>query len=269
MDERPVAFLDSGIGGIPYAHFFHLRNRKEKLLYIADRANFPYGPRSKENVIALAKSLVKKLLSLYNPKVLVVACNAISVSALKAIREEFSALPIVGTVPAIKPAAEKSFKRRIGVIGTQRAIDDPYIKDLAAKYGADCSIIGEAAPELVEFVERSWIAAGKTERFETARFWAEKFLAKGADVLVLACTHFLLLKDEFVSAGGNDLKIFDSLDGVIKRLESILDEDDGSLRRFTEKDAGEPSMLLTGSEPIESNWEQIASYFGFALEIMK
>ena len=263
MDERPILFLDSGIGGIPYAHFFRSLNRYEKLIYAADRENFPYGPRPKENVVELAVSLTKKLITLYDPKILIVACNAISVSALGALREEFSGLPVVGTVPAIKPAIEKSLKRRIGVIGTQRAVEDPYVAELVARYGPDCSIVGEAAPELVDFVERRWFAADETERLQAVKPWVEKIVKKGADTLVLACTHFLLLKEEFLNAAGDDLAIFDSVEGVTRRVESLLDEGAGRLRSPSTEDAGAPLMVVTGEAPLEGHWELLCRRFGF------
>jgi glutamate racemase len=117
MDNRPVIFLDSGIGSLPYAAYFHTRNPWEKLICVGDRANFPYGPKSKETLIDLVLSLAGKLIALYDPKIFAVVCNTASISCLSALRETFP-LPIVGTVPAVKPAVLASKKRRIGVLGT-------------------------------------------------------------------------------------------------------------------------------------------------------
>jgi len=264
MDERPIVFFDTGIGGIPYVCFFRSQNKNEKLVYAADRENFPYGPRSREDVIELSISLVKKLLVLYDPKIVTVACNSISVSALESLRGEFPGLPFVGTVPAIKPAILGSRKKRIGVLGTQRAVEDPYIAELAALFGPDCSIVGVAAPELVEFVERRWLHADSIERLLAVKPWIEKFREKGADTVVLSCTHFLLLKEEFISAAGDDLQIFDSVEGVVKRVESILDE--GKLRSSSTEDPGLPRMMVTGKVPLEPHWEQLCQHFGFTLE---
>jgi glutamate racemase len=265
MNDRPIIFLDSGIGGIPYADFFRSRNKREKIVYAADRENFPYGPRPKENVIALALSLAKKLAALYDPKILVVACNAISVSALQALRAGLSGISVVGTVPALKPAIEKSLKRRIGVIGTQRAVEDPYIAELAAQFGPDCAIVGEAAPELVEFVERRWLAADGAERLKAVEPWVKKFIDKGADTLVLACTHFLLLKKEFLISAGNSLKVFDSVEGVTRRVEALLDANGGELRSAAKEDPVSPLMVVTGKRPLEDHWEKLCLRFGFTL----
>ena len=266
MNDRPIIFLDSGIGGIPYADFFRSRNKSERLVYAGDRENFPYGPRSKENVIELSLSLVKKLAALYDPKILVVACNTISVSALQALREGFPGLSVVGTVPAIKPAVEKSIKRRVGVIGTQRAVEDPYIAKLAAQFGPDCTILGEAAPELVKFVERRWLAADKAERLKAVEPWVKKIIDKGADTVVLACTHFLLLKEEFCVAAGNRLMVFDSVEGVSRRVETLLDENGGELRSNSTEDTVPPLMVVTGKRPLEDHWEKLCLRFGFTLE---
>jgi glutamate racemase len=269
MDNRPVLFIDSGLGGLPYAHFFHAHNKSERLIYVADRANFPYGPKPKEMVKELVLSLVENLVSTYNPKILAVVCNAASVSALSALREMFPELPIVGTVPAIKSAVLASQKRCIGVLGTQRTIEDPYISDLAAKYGPDCCVLGEAAPDLVDFVEYHWLEADNEERLMAVKPWVEKLRSKGADALVLACTHFLLLVEEFRNVAGKDISVFDSVEGVTRRLESILDEK--KLRSGLNNDADIPKIVVTGhglfDEPRRVHWERLAEYFAFTLEM--
>jgi glutamate racemase len=263
MDNRPVLFIDSGLGGIPYAHFFYSRNRGEKLVYVADRANFPYGPKPKETLVELILSLVTKLISRHTPKILVVACNTASVSALPALRKAFPELPIVGTVPAVKPAVLYSRKRRIGVLGTQRTVEDPYITNLAVQFGPDCSVLKEAAAELIDFVEHRWLEADNEERLLAVKPWVEKFRANDVDALVLACTHFLLLQEEFRSAAGNDILVFDSVDGVTRRIEYFLDNK--GLRSGLESDAAAPLLCVTGEQPLEDHWERHAEYFGFTL----
>ena len=266
MDKRPVLFVDSGIGGIPYAHFFFSRNRGERLVYIADTANFPYGPKPKEMLVGLVLGLVGRLVSKYDPKILVIACNTASVSALSALRESFTNIPIVGTVPAIKSAVLASRNRRIGVLGTQRTLEDPYIDGLVSQYGADCEIVREAAAGLVDFAEHRWLTADNRERLDAVKPWVEKFRQKGADALVLACTHFLLLLDEVRNAAGNDLQVFDSIDGVSRRIEFILDEN--GLRSGL-AEAGAPLLELTGEAVSAGHWQGIAGHFGFCMETLK
>jgi glutamate racemase len=210
-------------------------------------------------------SLTGRLISVYDPKLLVLSCNSASVSALGFLRERFPSLPIVGTVPAVKPAVLASKTRRVGVLGTKRTIADPCITALAARHGPDCAILGEAAPALVEFVEHRYAPANGEERLAAVTPWIEKFRASGVDSVVLGCTHFLLLLEEFRVSGGEDITIYDSVEGVSRRVETLLDGDGGRLRR--KADGSPPSVLaVTGEGPLETYWDEMASLFGFKTE---
>ena len=267
MDNRPVIFHDSGIGCLPYADFFHSRNPCEKLICVADRANFPYGEKSKEYLIDALLYIVNKLIRLYDPKIIAIACNSAAVSALDVLRKSFPELPIVGTVPAIKPAIQASKKRSIGVLGTQRTISDPYISELAAKYGPVVKIIGITAPELVEFAEYCWMDADSEKRLSVIKPWVNKAIEEGADALVLACTHFLLLKEEFQKAAAGNMMIFDSVEGICNRIEFLLDEGEGRLRtNLTEKQG--ILFKITGEGALDRSWEKLAGHFGVLPELI-
>jgi glutamate racemase len=262
--DRPLVFLDSGIGSLPYVRFFCSRNPRERVICLADRAGFPYGPKPKEELAAHLFSLAERLVSAYDPKLLVLSCNTASVSALDFLREHFPSLPIVGTVPAVKPAVLASKTRRVGVLGTERTIADPYIALLAARYGPDCAILGEAAPALVEFVEHRYLAAKEEERSAAVGPWIEKFRLAGVDAVVLGCTHFLHLLEEFRKAGNGDIVIYGSVEGVSRRVEALLDK--GRLRRKGGGESPRPVLAVTGEGPLESCWNETAALFGFKTE---
>lgn len=265
MDNRPVLFLDSGIGGLPYYRYFHSRNPLEPVVYTADRENFPYGTRGREELTALLLSLAGQMIDRFRPKLAVLACNTASVSALAALRAAFPALPFVGTVPALKPAVLESRKRRIGILGTSRTIEDPYIAELAAQYGADCTIQRIAAGELVEFVEHRCAAAGDGEKRRAVEPYIEQFRADGADGVVLGCTHFIFLLDEFRAAAAPDLRVYDSVGGVSLRAEQLLNE--GGLRAGEGGGTGSAAgniLFLTGREP-PGEWRNRAADFGLTL----
>jgi glutamate racemase len=131
MNSRPVLFLDSGIGGIPYCRRFQENNPQEALCYLADRLHFPYGTRNQKDLVLILTTLVEKLVKTVDPKIIVLACNTATVSALAELRQCFPGLPFVGTVPAVKPAMLASKTGTIGVLGTERTIEDPYIRRLA------------------------------------------------------------------------------------------------------------------------------------------
>jgi glutamate racemase len=261
--NNPILFLDSGIGGLPYYQFFYKKNKKnqqERVVYVADRKDFPYGSRPKEELVKILLDLTQRLVSQYKPKLAVMACNTASVTALGALREEFPALPWVGTVPAIKPAVMGSRTRRVGVLGTARTVEDASIAELAAKYAPDAAVIGIAAPDIVEFVEKhltGTAAVGMAGAEHVVAPYIEQFRRAGADAVVLGCTHFLLLIDAFRKRASPDIKIYESTEGVSRRIETILDEN--NLRADT---PGQNALVVTGDSPIEDIWYQRAEFFG-------
>jgi glutamate racemase len=263
MDNRPVLFLDSGIGGLPYCRHFHQRNPREPLVYCADREHFPYGNRERQDLIALLSGLLGRLRDRFNPKLGVLACNTASVSALASLRESFPDMPLVGTVPALKPAALASKRRHIGVLGTDRTIRDPYIAELAARFGPDCAVTALAAPGLVDFVEHRYALASEGERRQAVLPYIDEFCRAGADALVLGCTHFLFLRADFKAAAKGELSIHDSIEGVSRRAEALLDQ--GGLRADGAANSPEALLLVTGPTPLESVWEERAQAFGLTL----
>ncbi|MDR2941630.1 MAG: glutamate racemase [Treponema sp.] len=261
MDNKPILFLDSGIGGIPYCRDFLKRNGMETVYYLADRENFPYGPRKKEEIASILISLTEKLLAKINPKLAVIACNTASVSALSPLRQKFPGLPFVGTVPAIKPAVSACKSGKTGVLGTERTIAD--IRGLNLETGG-CEITGVSAPELVEFVEKRIVSADEKEKKEIVKKYVDLFREQGIDALVLGCTHFLYLIDEFRREAEPQIKIFDSLDGITNRIEFLLNENGGELRAG--KDCTHDyKFILTGTQPPDSSWINRAKALGFKL----
>jgi glutamate racemase len=230
MYPKTVVFVDSGKGGLPYFEFFRARNPGVNAVYAADTEHFPYGKKSKVELVALLSAFVETLDRRYAPALVALACNTASVSALEELRAAFPHIPFVGTVPAVKPAIENSVTGVVGVIGTERTVDDPYIDRIAASTaaftGKRCLIERLSAPELVEFVEHGLEAASMGERAERVKPYIRHFRAKNADGLVLGCTHFLLLRHDFIEAGAPDIRVYDSVEGVTRRIEGLLDNNE-------------------------------------------
>ena len=271
MDTRPVLFADSGIGGIPYCRHFHERNPGEPVVYLADRLRFPYGKRERPELVSILIALMERLIRAVDPKIAVLACNTATVSALDPLRERFPSLPFVGTVPAVKPAAFASKTGKVGVLGTGRTIEEPYIRRLAAENG-NCAIHGIAAPKLVELVERRLLRAGEAEKREAAREYLDSFRAAGVDVVALGCTHFLFLLEEFRAEAAPDIAIFDSVGGISRRVESLLDDHEGRLRAgavSANVPVPENRLLVTGPEAPEPRWRRWADYLGFRLSLLE
>ena len=118
MDIRPVGIFDSGIGGLSVLS--HLRGMmpNERLLYLADQAHVPYGPRPLEQVRSFSVEITRFLLT-HRAKLIVVACNTASAAALHHLRSTFPRTTFVGMEPAVKPAAASSRNKVVGVLATQ------------------------------------------------------------------------------------------------------------------------------------------------------
>ena len=274
MDTRPVLFLDSGIGGIPYCRHFLTRNPAERVVYLADRLHFPYGRRDRNELTGILIALVENVIAGWNPKIAVLACNTATVSALAALREYFPGLPFVGTVPALKPAALASKTGKVGVLGTERTIEDSYIRDLAVQNGID-NLRGIAAPALVELVEHRLDSVTEAEKLEMARRYLQPFRDAGVDALVLGCTHFLFLLDEFRREAQPDIAVFESLEGITRRVETLLGDierdaphgpSDGAARQAAEP--GRNRLLLTGTAVPEDSWRQWSRRLDFAISLL-
>ncbi|MBO7638758.1 MAG: aspartate/glutamate racemase family protein, partial [Treponema sp.] len=119
------AFLDSGTGGIPYMLALKNKRPDARCVYLGDTVHFPYGQKTKDEVIESASQSIDLIIKKWNPRSLVIACNTISVTALDELRKRFYPLPIIGTVPAVRLAARVSKNRRIGLLATNATVANP------------------------------------------------------------------------------------------------------------------------------------------------
>ena len=199
--EAPLLFFDSGVGGLSVLAPTRELLPTAPIVYAADSAGFPYGKRSEAEIATRVPALLGRLVERFRPRLAVIACNTASTIALDHARSALD-LPIVGTVPAIKPAAEASKTRVIGVLGTEATVRQPYVDDLAERFASDCTIVRHGSPELVELAEAK--LAGTEIGLDAVTAAAQPmFAAPGGDridTVVLACTHFPLLEDELRSA---------------------------------------------------------------------
>ena len=251
------AFIDTGIGGMPYLHQLNKISPSTPCIYVADTANFPYGEKSEDEIYEAISGLIQRLLWRFPPSVAVIACNTISVTALEYLRKTFPLIQFVGTVPAIKKAAAVSKNRVIGLLATGETVKNPYTKKLISDFASDCKVISRAAPRLIRAIERRLLLADEAEQIEYVKPFVEPFVSKGADTVVLGCTHFLHLQDAFRAALGNGIQVVDSLDGVaqqalrlVKKFRSeagiIAPEDEGGSASESEKAAPVNYFFMTG-----------------------
>ncbi len=214
----PLLFFDSGVGGLSVLEPTRDLLPTAPFIYVADNAGFPYGERSESDIASRIPAVLGRVVERFHPRLAVIACNTASTIALDTVRSALD-LPVVGTVPAIKPASEMSRTRVIGVLGTQATVRQPYVDDLAARFASDCAVIRHGSPELVELAEAK--LAGEAVGVEAVRAAALPMFAaeRGSqiDVIVLACTHFPLLGDE-LRAAFPGVALVDGGPGIARRI---------------------------------------------------
>ena len=216
------AFLDSGTGGLPYLKYLKAEKPDAACVYVGDTKNFPYGEKSREEIIEKACGCVEKIIEKWNPDAVVVACNTISVSALEELRRRFKEIPFIGTVPAIKPAAKLTRTKKIGLLATNATVSHPYTKKLISDFAAGCEVFSLAAPELISFIEHKYYYSTHEERLAAAKPSCDFFRRNGCDVIVLACTHFLNMTEEIKEAAGPGIQVVDSRDGVTRHAFDVV-----------------------------------------------
>jgi glutamate racemase len=216
--DAPILFFDSGVGGLSVLAPTRALLPNAPIVYAADSAGFPYGTKSDAELASRVPALLGRLVERFQPRLVVIACNTASTIALDHARAALD-LPIVGTVPAVKPAAEITKTRVIGVLGTKATVRQPYVNDLAAKFAADCTLIRYGSPELVELAEAKLAGDQVTvNAVQTATL--PMFDTPGGDridTVVLACTHFPLLAEE-LSAAFPNVTYVDGGPGIARRI---------------------------------------------------
>jgi len=252
MNNAPIAFFDSGIGGIPYLDFTRNLLPRESFVYFADRANFPYGEKAPELVRELVADAMRRLIRKADPKLIVMACNTASVLALSHVRSLFH-LPFVGVVPAVKPAAQKSRTKRIGVLATSRTVEGTYLSALIEQHAAGCEVVRVAGSNIVDFIENRFFQACDGEIAETIREAVETFREAGVDTVVLGCTHFLFIADHIARALGPDIEVVDSVEGVARQVIRILD-----CKAIRAAEGRNSRLLLSGGFPAEDRYREIS-----------
>ncbi len=220
----PLLFFDSGVGGLSVLEPTRALLPNAPIVYVADNAGYPYGKRSEQEIASRVPALLGRLVERFRPRLAVIACNTASTIALEHVRSALD-LPVVGTVPAIKPAAEISKTRVIGVLGTEATVRQPYVDNLAAEFASDCTIVRHGSPDLVDLAEAK--LAGETVTLEAVRAAAQPLFdadqGDRIDVGVLACTHFPLLRAELSEAFPN-VEWIDGGPGIARRIAYLTRE---------------------------------------------
>lgn len=214
----PILFLDSGVGGLSVLKEVSALLPDAGLVYCADSAGYPYGTKSEAEISTRVPALLGRLVERVQPAIIVIACNTASTIALAHVRAVLD-VPVVGTVPAIKPAAELSKTRTIGVLGTEATIRQPYVSRLADEFASDCIVLRHGAPGLVAAAEAK--LRGNPPDIPAIRNALDGLLSQPGgdrmDVVVLSCTHFPLLRAELEAIAPRSIRFIDGAKGIARR----------------------------------------------------
>ena len=224
--DRPprVLVFDSGLGGLT-VHAEIVKARPDvDIAYVADDARFPYGDLREDELIARVERIIGACVAASAPDVVVIACNTASTLVLPPLRERHPNLPFVGTVPAIKPAAERSRSRLISVLATPGTVARDYTRALVRNFADDCEVELVGSGKLAEIAERR-LRGERVESEEIAREIAPCFVAREGlrtDQIVLACTHFPLLLDLFETLAPWPVEFVDPAPAIARRVDWLL-----------------------------------------------
>ena len=252
--NKKIGLIDSGIGGLSVYQSLAETLPHFSYIYLADYAYHPYGTLSEEDlssrVISLGQNFVKK----FSLDILVIACNTASTITLQKLRNKLS-IPVIGVVPAIKPAAENSKSGLIGLLATKATSKNPYTKNLIEKYAPNCQVISVGSHLLVQWAEaKIWTQNDPPQHNQGSlppslaivkRELQDILLHEEVDMIVLGCTHFPFIKEELQSFFSVGVQLLDSGAAIAKRLQEMT----GHLPRQTPKKTKTLAVFTANPNP--------------------
>lgn len=221
---QPILMFDSGVGGLSVLAEVRRLLPRAPVVYVADNAGFPYGTKTEMEVATRVCAVLGRLTERFRPHLAVIACNTASTIALAHVRAVLE-VPVVGTVPAVKPAAARTRSGVFGVLGTQATVRQPYVDSLVAEFAGGMTVLRYGSAALVEAAEaklRGQAVAPETYARELAGLLDQPG-GERIDAVVLACTHFPLLRDELAAAAPRPLDLVDSGEGIARRTAHLLE----------------------------------------------
>jgi glutamate racemase len=253
MDPRPVGIFDSGAGGLSVFRAFRAMAPHERVVYFADTAYFPYGPRPAAEVRKRSFAVTQRLLA-SDVKLIIVACNTASAAAIDDLRAAFP-VPFVGMVPGLKPAASSSPNRHVTILATEGTLDGGLYSRVVDDFGRGTVIDNIPGVGLAELVERG--EAGTAAARSAVRRSLAAPIGAGADTIVLGCTHYAFLAGD-IAAEFPGAAIVDTSEAVARRAVQVLKENG---LEAPEDSAGDLDLIVSGDR---ERFRETMGRLGFA-----
>lgn len=216
---RPIGIFDSGIGGLTVLRAIRQLMPDEPLLYLADQAHVPYGPRRLQEVRHFSEVITRYLLD-QEARLIVVACNTASAAALKYLRSVFPDVSFVGMEPAVKPAAEHTRSGLVGVLATPATFQGELYASVVERFGQSVKLFQHTCPGLVTQIENGALDSSETRRIlEDA---LRPMLEQGIDTIVLGCTHYPFVIPLIQQIAGKGVRVIDPAPAVARQVQRLL-----------------------------------------------
>jgi glutamate racemase len=215
-----IGVFDSGVGGVSVLRELRTALPRHHLTYVADSKYVPYGAKSPEFIRERSSTIARFLVEQLQSGVVVVACNTATTHAVDRLRLDFSTVPIVGTEPAIKPAASATRSGVVGILATGATLAGERVTNLIGRNKEGIEVLTQPCPGLVEQVEAGDLSGPDT--VELLRRYTNPLLARGADAIVLGCTHYNFLQPAIQRLVGPSVMLFDSAAAVARQTARVL-----------------------------------------------
>ncbi|WP_159586559.1 glutamate racemase [Chelativorans xinjiangense] len=258
-NSGPILFFDSGIGGLSVVKEARVLLPEHAYVYVADDAAFPYGAWEEEALKARLVDLFGGLIARFSPSLIVIACNTASTLAIAHLRAAFPGQPFVGTVPAIKPAAERTRSGLVSVLATPGTVKRQYTRDLISQYAAKCHVrlVGsENLARLAEQYMREGFVDEEAVRAEIEPCFVEHE-DRRTDIVVLACTHYPFLVNRMRKTAPWPVDWIDTSEAIARRALALAQELPDS--RWREQ----PDTAFFTSGALPASLRRLVSGFGF------
>lgn len=252
MNNQPIGILDSGVGGLTVWKEILKALPHESTIYIGDSLNAPYGARKKEEILHLASKMIDFLLT-KQVKLIVVACNTITVSGIDVLRKKYPKVPIIGAVPVIKTAVKISKTGKIGVLSTVKTAESEYQKSLIAEFAKGCDVLNLGTNRLVPLIEKGEIEGEELQKILEKEL--EPFKKAKVDVLALGCTHFPFLTESITKILGKEITLLDSGSAIARQVGRVLEHNNtlatqNNLRHIMYTTGDKKIMTILSEKPL-------------------
>lgn len=262
MQAGPIPFLDSGIGGLSVIKEARVLLPEYSHVYVADDAAFPYGAWEEAALRSRLVDLVGDLIERFSPSLIVIACNTAATLAIADLRAAYPDQPFVGTVPAIKPAAERTRSGLVSVLATPGTVRRQYTRDLISTYASKCDVRLVGSEDLARLAEQ-YMREGFVDEEEVRAEISPCFVEEGVrrtDIVVLACTHYPFLVNRMRKTAPWPVDWIDTSEAIARRALTLVQ---------TLPPPGRPNgpdiAFFTSRTP-PANFRRLISGFGFVLE---